>query len=54
MSGLALLALAACGEAKLSSITAAQVDGQAIIDADKRPKSGSAMAAPIRSSAIRR
>jgi PQQ-dependent dehydrogenase (methanol/ethanol family) len=38
MSGLALLALAACGEAKLSSITAAQVDGQAIIDADKRPE----------------
>ncbi len=38
LSGLALLALAACGEAKLPALTAAEVNGQAIIDADKRPE----------------
>ena len=38
MAGAALLALAACGEAKLAAITAADVNGDAIIAADKRPE----------------
>jgi PQQ-dependent dehydrogenase (methanol/ethanol family) len=37
-ASVALLALAACGEAKLAAITAAEVNGDAIIAADKRPE----------------